>query len=62
MGNPTAEETEKTKQLISAGSEVLGGAAGAAIGYVVGGPVGAIGGAASGPVLTYSFRRAAAEL
>ena len=45
-------ETDKTKELISFGSEIAGAATGSVIGFLAAGPIGAVGGAVAGPFLT----------
>jgi len=54
-------DESKSLDLISAGSEILGGSVGAAIGLLSGGPFGAIAGAASAPVLMRAFKKVCAE-
>jgi hypothetical protein len=50
--NPNEEDVEGIKSLIEAGSEITGSAAGAAIGFLLGGVAGAAIGGASIPLLT----------
>jgi len=54
-------DESKSLDLISAGSEILGGSVGAAIGLLSGGPFGAIAGAVSAPVLIRAFKKVCAE-
>jgi hypothetical protein len=54
--------TDAAEHFIEAASEVTGGMAGTALGFVVGGPPGALGGAAVGPLMTRSIRFVAKEL
>jgi hypothetical protein len=55
------EGTSAALELIGLGSEVIGGAAGAAIG-LVGGPPGAVGGAVAGVAVTRGLKRVAQEI
>jgi hypothetical protein len=55
-------DDEKVRSFLLAGSEIASGAAGAAVGLLVGGPSGAILGGASGPALTRALRRLCVEV
>jgi len=48
--------------LISIGSDIAGGAAGAAIGFFAAGPIGAVAGGAAGPIVTHTFHKLAVEI
>ncbi|HEY3231465.1 MAG TPA: hypothetical protein VGJ87_19710 [Roseiflexaceae bacterium] len=62
MTDQTNDEQAPLDDLIGIGSEIAGGAAGAAIGFFAAGPVGAVAGGAAGPIVTHTFRKLAAEL
>ena len=62
MDNKISDKPESINDLIKIGSEIAGGAAGAAIGFFTAGPAGAILGGATGPLLTHTFRNLAAEI
>ena len=54
------DEVNKSLSLVTAGSEILGSAAGAAIG-LFGGPIGSVVGAASGPIIVTLVKKVCAE-
>lgn len=58
----SGREDDAAEQFIEAASDVTGGMAGAALGFVASGPPGALAGAAVAPLLTRSFRFVAREL
>ncbi len=55
-------DDDAAASFIDAASEVTGGLAGAAAGFIVAGPVGAFGGAAAAPLVTRSIRYVVGEL
>jgi hypothetical protein len=55
-------ENDRIEEFIEAGSEIAGGAAAAAIGFLGGGAPGVLGGAAAGPLIVRSLRWVASEL
>lgn len=55
-------DADAAEHFIEAAAEVTGGMAGAALGFVVGGPPGALGGAATAPLMTRTLRFVAREL
>ena len=65
MPDQSERETEKSdgiRQLISYGAEISGGAAGAALGWFVGGPVGAVVGGAGGPMAAIALKNLGQEI
>ena len=62
MSVKNGNDNKPLKELIDVGSEIVGGAASASIGFLVAGPPGAIAGAATSPLLTHAFRRVASEI
>ena len=65
MPDQSERETEKSdgiRQLISYGAEIAGGAAGAALGWFVGGPVGAVVGGAGGPMAAIALKNLGQEI
>ncbi len=59
---PDYKNTEEpVEELVGAGSEIAGGAAGAAIGLLIGGPTGAVLGGAGGPAVARAIRHLAIE-
>ncbi|MBZ5623209.1 MAG: hypothetical protein LAQ69_31485 [Acidobacteriia bacterium] len=65
MAQSTNSETEDNRgilEILSAGAEIAGGAAGAAAGLMVAGPVGALIGGVGGPVLTNVLKKLGAEV
>ncbi len=62
MTDQANNEQAPLDDLISIGSDIAGGAAGAAIGFFAAGPVGAVTGGAAGPIVTHTFRKLAVEL
>ena len=57
-----AEENDRLQQLINYGTEIAGGAAGAALGFFIGGPVGAVIGGAGGPAAAITLRNIGQEI
>lgn len=55
-------DDEKVKDLIQFGSEIAGGATGAAIGLLVAGPAGAIAGAIGGPIVARTLKSVAVDI
>ncbi len=55
------DEENKSLSLITAGSEILGSAAGAAI-SLLGGPIVSVAGAASGPIILSLLKKVCAEI
>lgn len=53
---------EPLETLVEHGSEIVGGAGGAGVGLLLGGPPGAVVGGATGPILVATLRRAGSEL
>ena len=65
MPDQSERETEKSdgiRQLISYGAEISGSAAGAALGWFVGGPVGAVVGGAGGPMAVIALKNLGQEI
>ena len=62
MSEKITDKPEAVDELIGTGSEIAGGAAGAAIGFFTGGPGGAVIGGAAGPFLSKVFRNMASEI
>ena len=57
-----AEKDGRIRQLINHGTEIAGGAAGAALGLLIGGPVGAVIGGAGGPMAAITLRSIGQEI
>lgn len=62
MTRRPGDESEKALQLIGAGADMLGAAAGTAAGLIIGGPAGAVAGSAGGVAIGHTFRFMAAEV
>ena len=62
MPNTVNDDSKYLKELIKAGSDITGSAAGAGIGYFISGANGAIIGGASGPLLKITFEQLASEI
>jgi len=62
MANQINNKSEPINDLINIGSEIAGGATGAAVGFLAAGPTGAVLGGATAPLLTHTFRNLAAEI
>lgn len=60
--NSDKSESESIDDLISIGSEIAGGVAGATVGFFTGGPTGAILGGTTAPLLKHVFRNIATEI
>lgn len=56
---PDADDLPK---LLELGTEIAGGVAGAAFGFIAAGPPGALAGGASGPVFTHALKRLASDV
>ena len=57
-----AEKNDRIRQLVNYGTEITGGAAGAALGLLIGGPVGAVVGGAGGPMAAIALRNIGQEI
>lgn len=62
MPNTVNDDSKYLKELIKAGSDITGSAAGAGIGYFISGANGAIIGGASRPLLKITFEQLASEI
>ncbi|MCK4351797.1 hypothetical protein KAW65_00125 [candidate division WOR-3 bacterium] len=62
MANPKNNKSESIDDLVTVGSDIAGGVAGASVGFFTAGPGGAVLGGISGPLLAHTFRRLAKEI
>lgn len=61
---PRSDESgaDDLPKLVELGTEIAGGVAGAAVGFITAGPPGALAGGAGGPIFTHALKRLAADV